>query len=219
MVNYKRISKLLSLILRHRPEEFSLQLDSYGFGSLDEVVAAIQSRYEEAGEADIRSLVGDARQQRFEIVDDKIRALYAHSFFVEMDGEPMAPPERLFMGSTRQLTQGYMKEGVKPVDRYYVHLSLTREAAAERSREDEIPLVLEILAQKAQEQGIEFYTRGQVVLALEIPADCVVEAVGVEAVEAVQPTAPAAVAPAAKTSSEPEAVSYGRKPRKDTRRR
>lgn len=219
MVNYRRISKLLSLILRHRPEEFSLQLDAYGFGSLDEVVAAIQSRYEEAGEEDIRSLVGDARQQRFEIVDDKIRALYAHSFFVEMDGEPMAPPERLFMGSTRQLTQGYMKEGVKPVDRYYVHLSLTREAAAERSREDEIPLVLEILAQKAQEQGIEFYTRGQVVLALEIPADCVVEAVGVEAVEAVQPTAPAAVASAPQTSSEPEAVSYGRKPRKETRRR
>ena len=155
MVNYRRISKLLSLILRHRPDEFGLNLDDYGFGPLDEVVEAVQSRYEDAGEDDIRSMVSDARQQRFEIVDDKIRALYAHSFFVEMDGDPMDPPERLFMGCTRNEAQRYMEEGVKPVDRYYVHLSTSREAAAGRSREDDRPLVLEILAQKAQEQGID----------------------------------------------------------------
>ena len=38
MVDRSRISKLLSLILRHRPDEFGLNIDEYGFIPVDEVI-------------------------------------------------------------------------------------------------------------------------------------------------------------------------------------
>jgi RNA:NAD 2'-phosphotransferase (TPT1/KptA family) len=88
----RRISKLLSLILRHHPDEFGLNMDEYGYIPLDEVVEAVQQRYSAVEEEDIRDLIETSRQRRFEIVGDRIRALYGHTFYVEMDGEPMDPP-------------------------------------------------------------------------------------------------------------------------------
>ena len=38
------VSKLLSLMLRHRPEEFGVEVDRYGFADLEAVVRALQER-------------------------------------------------------------------------------------------------------------------------------------------------------------------------------
>ena len=97
MPDRRRISKLLSLILRHRPDEFGLNMDEYGYIPLDEVVEAVQQRYSAVEEDDIRDLIETSRQRRFEIVDDRVRALYGHTFYVEMDGDPMEAPESLFL--------------------------------------------------------------------------------------------------------------------------
>ncbi|MBT4609281.1 MAG: RNA 2'-phosphotransferase, partial [Gemmatimonadetes bacterium] len=67
MPDRRRISKLLSLILRHRPDEFGLTMDEYGYIPLGEVVEAVQQRYSAVAEEDIRTLVEDSRQRRFEI--------------------------------------------------------------------------------------------------------------------------------------------------------
>ena len=75
-------------------------MDEYGYIPLGEVVEAVQQRYSAVAEEDIRTLVEDSRQRRFEITDNRIRALYAHSFFVEMDGEPIEPSESLYMIAT-----------------------------------------------------------------------------------------------------------------------
>ena len=179
MVDQSRVSKLLSLMLRHKPDEFGLEVDAYGYVPVEQVVQGIQSRYSDVEEDYLNDLVGEPNQQRFEINEFGIRALYGHSYFIEMDGDPMNPaPNRLYMGTTRAVSRDFASEGIGPGDRYYVHLSLDKETAASRSHEKDGPLVIEILSDKAAEQGVDFFLRGEVVLTEEVPADCLGNFIG-----------------------------------------
>jgi len=228
VIDHRRISKLLSLMLRHRPDEFGLNLDEYGFAPVDEIVEALQQRYAEVTKEDVCELVEGSGQRRFEIRDEAIRALYAHSFYVEMDGEPMDPPESLYMACEAPAARKMKEEGIKPADRFYLHLSLSKEAAESRTRRLEAPCVIEILAREAhgaEGAEIEFYSRGEVVLTREIPPDFVGEITELAAsrVEPERPR-PRRSRPVAKpepkprpeptTADEPSEVSYGRKPRR-----
>ncbi|GGN98348.1 RNA 2'-phosphotransferase [Saccharibacillus kuerlensis] len=68
----KKLSKLMSLMLRHEPEEFGLRLDPEdGSCGLDELLAAVRRRtgYEETTEEDVRGVVRRSDKQRFEIVE------------------------------------------------------------------------------------------------------------------------------------------------------
>ena len=223
MVNRSRISKLLSLMLRHRPDEFGLEIDAYGYAPLDQVVQGVRERYDEVTEEAVVALVNDPEQRRFESNEFGIRALYAHSFFVDMDGEPMdPPPARLYMGATTGAARRYSSEGISPGDRYYVHLSLPRESAESRSHQRDTPCVVEILADKAQEEGCSFFARGEVVLTEEIPAECVGEIFGIDGGgedrrESRERPRRASAAPVAATEKQEEqeksAPSFGRRPR------
>lgn len=226
MTSLSRLSKLLALFLRHRPEEAGLQIDNCGFVPVAEVLKALQARYPEVGEADIRRLVDGSSPPRFEIGERGIRALYGHSFFVEMDGEPAQVPESLYMGCLRKEVQRYRAEGIKPVDRYYVHLSLTKESAAERSHQPGDPCVIEILAAQAQVAGHKFYRRGEVVLTLEIPAQFVGQVHGLESMAGPRPRSPESeprseARPERRPAHSPDAPApaFGRRPRKATGRR
>ncbi len=183
MPDRRRISKLLSLILRHRPDEFGLNMDAYGFIPLEEVVEAVQQRYSAVGEEDIRDLIDTSRQHRFEIVDDRVRALYGHSFFVEMDGEPMEAPEYLYLCVPAGQGRRMKEEGIRSEDRFYLHLSPTREVAESRAGTVAAPCIVEVFAASAAgEAGVEFWARGEVVLTRqEIDAGFVGEIVEIEA--------------------------------------
>ena len=166
-------------MLRHKPDEFGLEIDTYGYAPVDQVLQALQERYYDVVKDDVQALANDPKQRRFEVNEYGIRALYGHSFFIEMDGEPMAPPPyRLYMGTTHAAARAYATEGITSGDRYYVHLSLDRETAAGRSHEKSGPLVVEILADKALEQDIAFFVRGEVILTEEITPECVGQLLG-----------------------------------------
>jgi putative RNA 2'-phosphotransferase len=231
LTNKRSISRLLSLMLRHRPDEFGLVIDEYGYVPFAQVAQAVQERYEEVTQEDILDLLRAPDQRRFELTDRGIRALYGHSFFVEMDGAPMTPPERLYMGTTVAAARRFAAEGIGPGDRFYVHLSRDHETAAERSREESGPVVVEILAPAAAAAGIEFYERGAVVLTRNVPAAFVGQIQGLPARppaggagrepvrQSVRPAGGVAVAepvrPAAQAAGP---TSYGRRPRGATRR-
>lgn len=183
MPDRRRISKLMSMILRHRPDEFGLNMDEFGFIPVDEVVEAVQQRYSAVGEEDIRDLIETSRQHRFEIVDDRVRALYGHSFFVEMDGEPMEAPEKLFLCVPSGQGRRMKEEGIRSEDRFYLHLSPTREVAESRAGAVAAPCIVEVrAAAAADEAGVEFWSRGEVVLTRQqIGAEYVGEIVEIEA--------------------------------------
>ncbi len=219
-------------MLRHRPDEFGLDIDAHGYVPLAQVVQAVQERHREVTEEDILDLLRAPDQRRFELNEHGIRALYGHSFFVEMDGAPMEPPERLYLGSTAAEARRFQSQGVSPGDRFYVHLSRDRQTAAARSREEGGPVVVEILAKAAAAAGVLFYERGAVVLTRSVPAQFVGQVHGLPAAAASEEQAGGAASGAirqpapAPTGAEPVRpatlpkgpISYGRRPRKQVRR-
>ena len=38
MIDYERVSKFISLVLRHKPEAANLTVDKYGYAQVDELV-------------------------------------------------------------------------------------------------------------------------------------------------------------------------------------
>ena len=67
-----RISKLLSLMLRHRPDEFGIEVDRFGFADLQSVLLAIQDRDADVELQHIEAVVNDSEKKRFEIKGDVI---------------------------------------------------------------------------------------------------------------------------------------------------
>jgi putative RNA 2'-phosphotransferase len=205
-IDSMRVSKLLSLILRHRPDEFGLKMDQYGYVPLEEIIEAIGERYGETDNERIQQLIKQSLQHRFIITDKGIKALYGHSFFVEMDGDPMDPlPEHLYMGSTVNEARNSRQTGIKSGDRFYVHLSLTKDVAERRSKEQETPCVVEVNALQAQQAGHLFYARGEVVLCESLPAEFVGQIHGLPGDDN-----------AATMGSSAKASAFGRRPKKAT---
>jgi putative RNA 2'-phosphotransferase len=154
------LSKLMSYILRHRPDEFGLVLDEDGFVSLKELQRAIA---EEPGWSHVRrshitEVVLTSDRERFEVEDERIRAAYGHSTPHTIRYEPTDPPQILYHGTKRKTYPYILRKGLDPMGRRYVHLAASPELA-ERigKRRDPKPVLMEIHAQRASEEGITFY--------------------------------------------------------------
>ena len=150
-----RLSKLLSLMLRHRPEEFDIEVDRYGFADLEAVLAALQGRDPDLELRDIESVVYDAEKKRFEIAEGRIRARYGHSFPVDPATDPAEPPEYLYKGVDPRDVDLVLAEGLKPFDRQYVHLSFDADVAAQLGgRRGERGAVIRVDALRAHRCGV-----------------------------------------------------------------
>ena len=166
------ISKLLSLMLRHRPDEFGLQVDRYGFADLDAVLSAFQDRNSTFTLEDIEKVVYDGEKQRFEIVENRIRARYGHSFSIDLGLDPSEPPEFLYKGVDSADAERLLSEGLAPDDRDYVHLSFDADVAARLSaRPGRRGAVIRIAATRAHQSGVHFYDCGPTVLTKHIPGE------------------------------------------------
>lgn len=167
----ERLSRFLTYLLRHRPKEYPLIFDKEGFVDWGDLVEVVQDRFHEVTEAQIRAVVTDSEKQRFELIDGKVRATYGHSFPVDLTRKATEPPPRLYYGAARDLAQSMIRNGLKPRDRQYVHMSLTEEEAVSVARrQDPAPALLIINAQAAHDQGIVFYQSGPLFLAEGVPA-------------------------------------------------
>ena len=169
-----RVSKQLALMLRHRPEAFGIALDRFGFAPLEDVLVAVKERDAEITRSDIQEIVDDPGKQRFEILEDRIRARYGHSVPIQLDREPVEPSEFLYHGTDPTAAEVIEREGLKPAGRQYVHLSLTPEVATQIGRRrSDTPVILRILAGQAHRAGIKFYDCGQVILTENVPPEFV----------------------------------------------
>ncbi len=166
------ISKLLSLMLRHRPDEFGLQVDRYGFADLDAVLRTFQDRDSTFTLEDIEKVVYDGEKQRFEIVENRIRARYGHSFSIDLGLDPSEPPEFLYKGVDSADVERLLSEGLAPDDRDYIHLSFDADVAARLSaRPGRRGAVIRIAATRAHQAGVHFYDCGPTVLTKHIPGE------------------------------------------------
>lgn len=171
MIVPERISRFLSYLLRHRPKEYPLAFDAQGFVAWPDVVQRVQERFSETTEDEIRAVVTDSDKKRFELRDNRVRATYGHSFPVNLGLEPVEPPNQLFYGTARDLAQSIMRDGLRPRDRQYVHLSASvEEAQAVGKRRDPFPAVVVVDAKRAQANGVRFFAPGPLFLVDGVPA-------------------------------------------------
>jgi putative RNA 2'-phosphotransferase len=168
----EQISRFLSYVLRHRPKEYPLGLDRYGFAPWPDVVTLVQQRFSDVTEEHIRAVVAASEKKRFELHDGKIRATYGHSFPVDLGLEPVEPPPELYFGAARDLAQSILRHGLKPRDRRYVHLSASlEEARAVGRRRDPAPAIIVVDARAARQADILFYHSGPLFLTENIPPE------------------------------------------------
>jgi putative RNA 2'-phosphotransferase len=171
LIPAERISRFLSYLLRHRPAEYLLAFDRQGFAAWTDVVEIIQERYDEATAAEIQAVVKDTGKRRFELRDDRVRATYGHSFPVDLGLEQAEPPLELYHGTARDLAQSILRDGLKPRERRYVHLSASLDAAeAVGRRRDPAPAIIVVDTRAAREGGIAFYPSGPLFLCESVPA-------------------------------------------------
>jgi putative RNA 2'-phosphotransferase len=175
-----KLSKFLALILRHQPERFALELDGEGWASLAEVREILQGlpNFRWATQADVMAVVegeaGDGKH-RFQVEGGRIRARYGHSIAQPIHYQPCVPPRLLYHGTSPRALASIRRQGLRPMERQYVHLSPDCEAAVRvGARHDEQPIVLSIHAAEAHAAGVAFYQAGEgVYLAKYVPVEFV----------------------------------------------
>ncbi len=173
-----KLSKFMALILRHQPERFALPLDDGGWASLSEVMEIVKGlpNFRWANRADVMRVVEEGsgdNKRRFEVQGNRIRARYGHSFTQPIVYEPCAPPPLLYHGTSPDTLESIRREGIKPMERQYVHLSPDTETAARvGARHDSRPIILTVCAAEARAAGVEFYQADEAIyLAKRIPPE------------------------------------------------
>lgn len=124
-----RLSKKMSLALRHRPDRFGLTPDRAGWVPVSELLAALR-----ANRAELDAVVAGNDKQRFAVERDadgteRIRANQGHSIPVDLGLAPATPPERLFHGTSGEVLAAILVEGLRRGRRHHVHLSPDVETA------------------------------------------------------------------------------------------
>ena len=160
-MNYSKLSHTISQALRHTPQDYGLCLDSLGFVPCDELFAALakcSDEWKNLSVEDIEVAMACSTKRRFEIVGNKIRATYGHSVPGVCAGELMEPPEVLYHGTTTEAAAIIAVEGLKPMGRNYVHLSVDPEVAQMVGRRHGLQtVILKVKAKEAYLDGIHFW--------------------------------------------------------------
>jgi len=67
---HTRISKYLSLVLRHKPEEIGLRLDPQGWMAIDELLAAAAAHGQAIARHELDFVVANNNKKRFALSED-----------------------------------------------------------------------------------------------------------------------------------------------------
>jgi putative RNA 2'-phosphotransferase len=154
-----RVSKFLSLILRHNPQKIGLVLDENGWANVDELI----ERANKAGGSLSRSLlnrvVAENDKQRFSFSEDgqRIRASQGHSIEIDLNLPPSDPPELLYHGTATRFVESIRAAGLNSAQRQHVHLSLDVVTATKVGQRHGKPLILVIRARDMVGAGHTFY--------------------------------------------------------------
>jgi len=147
------MSKKMSYALRHYPQDFKLSLDKEGWTDLDNFLKNLNITKE-----NLDLIMKNMEKKRFEVKDGKIRAYYGHSIEEKIEKKEMEPPDILYHGTDPNVVPDIFKEGLKPMSRQYIHLSVDiKTAKMTGKRKCKVPALLVIDSKQAYADGLKFY--------------------------------------------------------------
>jgi putative RNA 2'-phosphotransferase len=153
-----KVSKFLSLILRHQPEVIGLRLDTGGWVAIAELVAKARAAGIPISEEIVRTIILHSNKQRFALSTDgkQIRANQGHSIPVDLGLPASEPPELLYHGTASRNLTAILNEGIKPGKRLFVHLSLDLATATAVGKRHGVPVILTIQSGRMHRDGFKF---------------------------------------------------------------
>lgn len=154
-----RISKFISLILRHKPEEIGLELDEYGYINTSDLIYGLNRKGYEVIISDIERIVVEDNKQRYSFNHDKskIKANQGHSISVNLELEAKEPPKILYHGTSTRFSESICNEGIKKQSRQYVHLSADIETAIKVGKRHGEIVIFKIDSDQMYNDGYKFF--------------------------------------------------------------
>lgn len=154
-----KISKFLSLLLRHKPEEIGLILDENGWANVADLIEKSANVGKEFTFAEIEEVVATNDKKRF-VFDEsktKIRASQGHSIKVEIGFEEKIPPDILYHGTAERNIESILEKGLQKMQRHHVHLSADRETARNVGIRYGKPVIFKIDTVSMLGENFKFY--------------------------------------------------------------
>jgi len=155
----KTISKFLSYVLRHKPEEIDLELNHEGWADVKLLLAKAEKKGRIFTMEELEYVVANNAKQRFIFNNDKtkIRANQGHSIEVDLALKPVLPPDLLYHGTVAKFLDSIKENGLQKMNRQHVHLSPDVETALNVGSRRGKPIILTIKAIAMHEAGYLFY--------------------------------------------------------------
>lgn len=155
----KRISKYLSLVLRHEPAAAGVTLDAEGWVAVDDLLAGAARHGFSFTVAELAAVVKTSDKQRFALSADakQIRANQGHSVAVDLGLSPEAPPALLYHGTVERFVSSIMANGLEKRARQHVHLSLDIVTATRVGSRRGKAIILQVAAAEMHSAGFEFF--------------------------------------------------------------
>jgi putative RNA 2'-phosphotransferase len=154
-----RVSKYLSLVLRHEPAAAGVTLDAEGWVAVSDLLAGAAAHGMTVTRDELEEVVRTSDKQRFALSDDglRIRANQGHSLTVDLGLQPLTPPEILFHGTVERFWPSIRETGLVRRARQHVHLSSDVETAARVGERRGTPVILTVAAGAMQAAGFSFF--------------------------------------------------------------
>ena len=156
---YIKCSKLISLILRHKPETINVTLNKNGFLDVTSLLDGLKLKNFEISLSDLEYIVENDNKQRFLFSSDhkSIRANQGHSLEVDLELLPKVPPKTLYHGTADRFLDAIMLTGIQKMNRQYVHLSSDINTATLVVSRHGVPIILKIDTLSMLKDGYCFY--------------------------------------------------------------
>ncbi|WP_375436136.1 RNA 2'-phosphotransferase [uncultured Hymenobacter sp.] len=157
-----RLSKFLSLHLRHRPEALGLTLAAGGWVGVEDLLAAAARHGQLISRAELGEVVTGSDKQRFafDAEGGRIRAQQGHSVPVDLGLVPATPPVVLYHGTVPAALPAIRRDGLLKMQRHHVHLSPDQQTARRVGNRRGPAVLLAIDAAGLHAAGHVFYQSG-----------------------------------------------------------
>lgn len=154
-----RISKFLSLHLRHQPADLGLTLEPGGWVPVADLIAGAARKGIPITPAELAEVVraSDKRRFAFDESGTKIRANQGHSAEVDLQLEPAEPPAMLYHGTADRFLAAILRDGLRKMNRHHVHLSADTATAAKVGSRHGRLVTLEVDAAGMHAAGHAFF--------------------------------------------------------------
>ena len=154
-----KLSKFLSLVLRHKPERIGIELEENGWVDVETLLQQMNTAGKAIDLEMLNTIVENDSKGRYSFNTErtKIRANQGHSIDIDLGYAPVAPPPILYHGTASRFVDSILQTGLKKQNRHHVHLSAEQKTAIIVGKRHGKPVIFEVLAEAMHKAGFEFF--------------------------------------------------------------